>query len=151
MQETLPIRPVGSRAPVDESITIPQINELVDSFYNEIQKHESLGPIFAREIQGDWGPHLLKMKHFWASVLLKTGSYKGKPVPAHYRIQGLTDAHFHQWMDLFYIEVQRIFAASAVPAIMTIAQRIAQSLWLAIFASPFSQPPKQFGSYKLDR
>ncbi|MDJ0930191.1 hypothetical protein [Breoghania sp.] len=48
-----------------------------------MQADERPGPILAGRVE-DWDPHLARMKRFWASVLLKTGEYKGKPVPAHF-------------------------------------------------------------------
>ncbi|WP_208976531.1 group III truncated hemoglobin [Polycladidibacter hongkongensis] len=146
MSETIPVLPAGARTPLDETITPQQINELVECFYAKVRAHPSLGPVFAETIQDDWRPHLQKMKHFWASVLLKTGTYKGKPVPAHAKLQALAPEHFDEWMDLFATEVERIFAPSARPKVMAVAQRIAQSLWLAKFASPFDNPPTEFGS-----
>ena len=58
------------------------IGGLVRDFYGRVRKNQRLGPIFAREITGDWDPHLEKMTDFWCSVILKTGAYQGRPVPA---------------------------------------------------------------------
>ncbi len=146
MSSKISVMPARERTPLDHSITPAQINQLVDSFYGKIRHHKTLGPIFLREMGEDWEPHLNKMKHFWASVLLKTGSYKGKPVPAHMRIEGVTTENFHEWMDLFEGEVNAIFTPEAAPLLMATAQRIAQSLWLAMFADPFAKPPVKFGN-----
>lgn len=144
--KTIPVVSAHERTPLDPSITPEQINQLVESFYGKVRAHETLGPVFLREMGEDWGPHLHKMKHFWASVLLKSGTYKGKPVPAHAKITGVETQHFHEWMDLFEEDVNSIFTKEAAPLLMATAQRIAQSLWLAMMADPFSTPPKAFGN-----
>ncbi|SFT94035.1 hemoglobin [Pseudovibrio denitrificans] len=146
MSSKIPVMSARERTPLDPSITPAQINQLVESFYGRVRQHETLGPIFLKEMGEDWGPHLHKMKHFWASVLLKTGSYKGKPVPAHAKITGVTTENFHEWMDLFEEEVHAIFSPEAAPLLLATAQRIAQSLWLAMFADPFATPPAKFGT-----
>jgi PAS domain-containing protein len=52
------------------------IHRLVDDFYAKIRVDPDLGPVFARAIPGDWGPHLATMRNFWSSVMLTTGRYK---------------------------------------------------------------------------
>ncbi len=145
MSSKISVVSARERTPLDPSITPDQINRLVESFYGKIRKHETLGPIFLKEMGEDWSEHLHKMKHFWASVLLKTGTYKGKPVPAHVRIEGINTGHFHDWMNLFEEEVHAIFTPEAAPLLLATAQRIAQSLWFAMLADPFSNPPARFG------
>ena len=49
------------------------ISLLVDTFYERIRDHAVLGPIFAEKIGDNWGPHLARMKDFWASVALNAG------------------------------------------------------------------------------
>ena len=66
--------------------TESQIEDLVAAFYARIRKHPTLGPIFERVIGDDWTPHLKVMCDFWSSVMLTTGRYKGRPIPAHVRI-----------------------------------------------------------------
>lgn len=89
------------------------IAAVVHDFYGEIRRDPQLGPIFARAIPGDWGPHLDKMVRFWSSVLLGSGAYSGRPMPAHIRLEvpggdGLQDAHFAHWLDLFRATLQRV-------------------------------------------
>ena len=65
------------------------IGRLVDDFYGKIRADAELGPIFARAIPGDWGPHLATMRNFWSSVMLTSGRYKGNPVAVHGRVVGI--------------------------------------------------------------
>ena len=88
-EKELRVAPHLRRLPAHPSITPGQISDLVERFYGRVRNDERLGPIFEARVQGEWGPHLAKMKGFWRSVLLKTGEYKGRPVPVHVRIGGL--------------------------------------------------------------
>jgi hemoglobin len=139
----LPIATVltSDKRPVHMSITPEQIIELVDTFYGRIHDDARLGPIFARHITGDWPDHLAKMKGFWRSVLLKTGEYHGRPVPAHIKITDLSTDDFHHWLELFRQTVDEIFEPGARPLVVTAAERIASSLWLAINPTLYSEQP----------
>jgi len=41
------------------------------------------------------------MTRFWSSVLLKTGTYHGRPVPVHVKLTKVTEADFSIWLGLF--------------------------------------------------
>ena len=126
---------------VHPSITNEQISQMVEQFYTKIYANELLGPIFAKQTTIEWELHLLKMKSFWRSVLLKTGEYKGKPVPIHQRLDGVTTQHFEEWLTLFCATSQNVYHPHAVPIVNEIAKRIATSLWLARNMDPFASPP----------
>lgn len=83
------------------SVTEDSIAELVDTFYGKVRTDQLLGPIFAGAIGADWGPHLDKMKAFWSSVLLASGTYKGNPMIAHLQLPRLTRQHFEHWLQLW--------------------------------------------------
>jgi hemoglobin len=110
--------------------TEAQIEDLVATFYARIRKHPTLGPIFEQVIGADWGPHLKVMCDFWSSVMLTTGKYKGRPVPAHVKIAGITPAHFTQWLALFEATAQELFAPALAASFVEKARRIAESLKL---------------------
>lgn len=137
------IRPAVKREPMHPSIDAQQISTLVDTFYTRVRRDARLGPIFAGRVGDDWGPHLDKMKSFWRSVLLKTGEYKGRPVPAHFQLRAETESDdFRIWLALFRETAQEVLAdPEAVEVVVAQARRIAQSLWLAMFASPFDRTP----------
>ena len=132
----------GSLAPTED-----QIEDLVVTFYARIRQHPSLGPIFERVIGPDWTPHLKLMCDFWSSVMLTTGRYKGRPIPAHARInlehQGATEApliqpeHFAEWLALFEATARDLFEPDLAAAFLAKARRIAESLKLGFaFHSP---------------
>lgn len=132
---------VQERVPAHSSITAEQVSQLVDQFYNRVRADNRLAPLFVAHMSADWDVHLPKMKAFWRSVLLKTGEYKGKPVPAHAKMKDVGTDDFSQWLVLFGTTVQEVFEPAAWPPIMQAAERIATSLWLVTNPSPFENPP----------
>tara|TARA_R110000787_G_scaffold116269_1_gene226390 strand:- start:640 stop:1083 length:444 start_codon:yes stop_codon:yes gene_type:complete len=118
------------------------ISELVETFYGRVRADATLGPIFDKEIGDNWGPHLARMKDFWASVAMNAGRYNGKPVPAHTKLTGMTASHFQIWLGLFRQTLEDTApSAEAVPYFMERAERIAKSLQLAMFGLP-NLPPR---------
>ena len=124
-----------------DHITEDAIRRLVDAFYEKIRADRELGPIFARAIPGDWGPHLATMRDFWSSVMLTSGRYKGNPVAAHRRIDGLELKLFERWLALFDQTCGELFDATVAAAFGQKAERIAESLKLAVFYRPDRQWP----------
>jgi hemoglobin len=107
-----------------------QIEDLVATFYARIRKDAELGPIFERVIGADWGPHLKTMCDFWSSVMNTTGRYKGKPIPAHIKLQGIEPRHFERWLKLFSETAHGLFDAQLAAMFVVRAERIAESLKL---------------------
>jgi hemoglobin len=128
------------------SVTVPtetQIEDLVATFYARIRKHPTLGPIFERVIGEDWTPHLKTMCDFWSSVMLTTGRYKGRPIPAHVRINQqhpaatIAPENFAEWLSLFEATARELFAPDLAASFVEKARRIAESLKLGFaFHSP---------------
>lgn len=117
-------------------IDAPFISKLVDEFYARIQKHPTLGPIFAEKIE-DWDQHTYKLKHFWASVTMNAGTYSGRPMPAHMNLKKAEPYHFAQWLELFEKTIKDVGGSDeAVKYFMERAQRIGQSFMLAMFYKP---------------
>ena len=123
------------------SVTPEQISTLVEEFYGIIRADARLGPIFDRVIGDNWPSHMVRMKAFWRSVLLKTGEYGGRPVPAHMAIPDLKPEDFRLWLGLFEKVAARVMEADAAPHVVAAARRIARSLWMARFATPFDPVP----------
>lgn len=136
--------------PMNAPLPLPtegQIEDLVVTFYARIRQHPSLGPIFERVIGDDWTPHLKLMCDFWSSVMLTTGRYKGRPIPAHVRINQRQDGpgerpliqpgHFAEWLSLFEATARELFNPDLAAAFVEKARRIAESLKLGFaFHSP---------------
>jgi hemoglobin len=113
------------------------ISLLVDEFYRRIRADETLGPIFEEAIKDRWDYHLPRMKSFWASVALNAGTYSGQPVPAHKKLSQVEQSHFQTWLALFRQTLQDTAPTpEAVDYFMERANRIAESLQLAMFGFP---------------
>jgi len=110
----------------------------VDRFYDRIRDHNTLGPVFQNAIGENWDGHLARMKDFWASVAMNAGRYSGKPVPAHKKhSHSIEETHFDQWLALFRQTLEDTAPSpETVDYFMERAERIAQSLKLAIFGLP---------------
>lgn len=127
----------AERLGIDEDF----VSTLVDDFYGRIQADPVLGPVFGRAIGDDWGPHLAKMKDFWASVAMDAGRYDGRPVPAHLKVEGIEQAQFAHWLGLFRSTLEEMTDNPAtISYFMIRAERIAQSLQYALFGLPLGRP-----------
>jgi hemoglobin len=111
------------------------IDRLVERFYEKVRADADLGPVFDAVIQDHWDEHLQKMKLFWASVALRTGTYRGRPMPMH---KALTDArpeHFGIWLRLFEETLaESAPSAEARQVFMEFANSIAERLSKAMFS-----------------
>ncbi len=113
------------------------VSLLVDEFYRRVRKHAVLGPIFDDAIGDRWDHHLPRMKSFWASVALNAGTYSGQPVPAHKKLTQVEQSHFAIWLALFRQTLEDTASTpEAVDYFMERANRIAESLQLAMFGLP---------------
>lgn len=126
-------------------ITEPMIRELVHRFYAEVRRDPLLAPVFASRVT-DWDEHLDKLTAFWSSVVLMTGRYKGRPMPAHAAIDEISPAHFERWLALFRVTARAVCPDAAAAVFIDRAERIAESLYLGIAlhrgAGPGIIPPR---------
>lgn len=115
-------------------VTEAAITTLVDRFYARVRCDPTLGPVFADAIAEDaWPAHLEKMYAFWSSVMLTNGRYKGNPVSTHRKVAGVTPPLFGDWLDLFEANAAELFVPEIADRFARAAQRIAESLKLALF------------------
>jgi hemoglobin len=122
--------------PLHPAITQEQISRLVDDFYDRVFADARLGPIFMKHIGEDRSAHMRTMKQFWSSVLLKTRTYSGQPVPVHLKLREIQREDFAIWLGYFRETANGIFEPEAAAIIIASAERIAESLKLAMFGSP---------------
>ncbi|MGX7876774.1 group III truncated hemoglobin [Mesorhizobium sp. ORM6] len=127
------VRPATEQPLARPGVDRTSIGVLVRKFYSRVRKDERLGPIFAGEIIGDWEPHLDKMTDFWCSVILKSGDYHGRPVPAHLKLKNVTEVDFEIWLALFGETASELFTPEIAAVFVERAERIATSLRLAMF------------------
>ena len=108
------------------------LRALVETFYAKVREDRRIGPVFNRAIS-DWPEHLDKLHAFWSSVMLGSGRYKGRPMPAHIRHADTIDAAaFEHWLGLWAETAQALFEPDAAAALQDKAGRIAESLAMGI-------------------
>ena len=115
-----------------EAITEEALQVLVDRFYGKVRRDPMIGPLFNRAID-DWPEHLDKLQAFWSSVMLTSGRYKGRPLPAHVKHGDAIDAAgFERWLGLWKETTEELFREADAAALQDKAGRIAESLSLGI-------------------
>ncbi|MDB5698619.1 MAG: preprotein translocase subunit TatC, partial [Alphaproteobacteria bacterium] len=81
----------------------------------------------------DWPMHLDKLQAFWSSVMLTTGRYKGRPMPAHVKhADAISPASFERWLSLWRQTTEELLDPAAAAAMQDKAEQIAESLALGI-------------------
>lgn len=120
--------------PAYDAITEPAIAALVDRFYAKAQRDPVIGPVFDGAVH-DWDEHLHKLCDFWSSVMLTSGRYKGNPMAAHLK-HPIEPGFFDCWLSLWREAAGEIFAPAQAAQFRAKAERIAESLKLALFYRP---------------
>lgn len=89
-------------------LSLEDIKQLVDTFYDKVRKDGLIGPVFNERIQNRWPEHLEKMYRFWQTVLLDEHTYFGSPFPPHASLP-VDWKHFERWLQLFDTTVDELF------------------------------------------
>jgi hemoglobin len=131
----------ASTALPDTRITDDMIALVVERFYAAIRRHPVLAPVFENAIAADeWPAHLATMRRFWSAVMQASGAYSGNPVAVHRVVPGMDRALFPHWLALFEATATELFAPDVSSRFIAKAQRIADSLRLAVFHRPGDPP-----------
>jgi hemoglobin len=120
--------------PTFDDVTEPAIALLVDRFYAKARRDPMIGPLFNAAV-ADWDEHLRRLCDFWSSVMLTTGRYKGNPMAAHLK-HPIEPRFFDHWLALWRETVGELFTPSVAVRFRDKAERIAESLKLALFYRP---------------
>lgn len=89
-------------------LTLEDVTELVNTFYDKVRQNDLLGPVFNDRIADKWPEHLEKMYRFWQTILLEEHTYFSRPFPPHATMP-IDGSHFQQWMALFTQTVDELF------------------------------------------
>ena len=134
----IPPRPSHMRFMTDEismapeGITEDRLRVLIPTFYARVRQDPLIGPVFNDAIQ-DWPEHLNRLIDFWSSVMLTSGRYKGRPLPAHVKHgDRITPRSFERWLGLWRETTEEMLPPAAAAAMQEKAARIAESLSLGI-------------------
>lgn len=119
-------------------ISEESLKALVDAFYAKVREDALIGPVFNRAI-AEWPEHLEKLHAFWSSVMLTSGRYKGRPLPAHVKHADEIDARaFERWLAIWKDTTEELLDPESAAALQQKAAKIAESLALGI---QFSRDP----------
>ena len=129
-------------APFDR-ITEAAIATLVERFYGKARQDPVIGPLF-NAVVADWDKHLRNISDFWSSVMLTTGHYHGNPMAAHLK-HPIEREFFTRWLALWHETAAEIFAPEAAALFGFKADRIAESLKLALFYRPEAMAIRRAG------
>ena len=110
------------RLALDEAAIV----RLVDVFYDRVQVHPELGPVFNAAVD-DWDEHKRLLVSFWSSVALKSKTYRGNPMRMHHG-RGIRHEHFGQWLDLWKEVTASMLEPAAAEEMQIYATRIGESL-----------------------
>jgi len=115
-----------------QQISEEALGQLVQRFYACVRQDPLIGPVFNDAIC-DWPEHLQKLQAFWSSVMLTSGRYKGRPLPAHVKhAERIDAAAFRRWIALWRQTTDEMFAPSVAATLQEKAVRIGESLSLGM-------------------
>ena len=132
-----------SRLP--DSLTRDALAVLIDRFYDAVQRHATLGPIFNARIK-DWEEHKNLLVRFWCSVVFGDASYRGSPMSVHRSVPGLKFEHFEQWLELWREVCSRVLEAESAALMHELASRMGGNLSRAVVGSASSSSLRLQGS-----
>lgn len=112
--------------PFDEAA----IARLVDCFYDKVRRDPLLGPVFNPAVH-DWPEHKRLLTSFWASVMLRAGTYRGNPMAAH-RPHAIQSTHFARWLALWKETATELLDPASAARIIEHAERIGRGLQLGL-------------------
>jgi hemoglobin len=117
---------------IHDGITEQSLTTLVETFYGRVRQDALIGPVFNGAID-DWPGHLDKLQSFWSSVMLTSGRYKGRPLPAHVKhAHQISAASFERWLAIWDATTLDVLDPVSAAAMQEKAARIAESLSLGI-------------------
>ena len=83
------------------TISEESLQALVHAFYAKVRQDPLIGPVFNGAI-ANWDEHLNKLQAFWSSVMLGSGRYQGRPMPAHIKhAHVISRLSFQRWLLLW--------------------------------------------------
>lgn len=105
--------------------TEEDVKQMVDTFYDKVNKDPLLSYVFNDFSKVDWNEHLPKMYGFWNTLIFGKQQYKGNPFAAHVPLP-VEEAHFHRWIELFTTNIDEQFEGEVAEHTKYRAQSIAQ-------------------------
>lgn len=100
------------------------IKQMVDSFYDKVNKDNELSYIFNDFAKVNWQKHLPIMYAFWNKILFSQGDYKGNPFEKHIPLP-VESKHFDRWVEIFIENIDSQFQGEKAEEVKMRAQSIA--------------------------
>ncbi|QZT38904.1 group III truncated hemoglobin [Halosquirtibacter xylanolyticus] len=91
---------------------LDDITLLVKTFYDELCKNPVMDHLYNKVMKIDWEEHIPIMVHFWGSLVLRSGSYRGDIIGHHHHVIDkipLTLSMFEQWEHCFIETLDSLF------------------------------------------
>jgi hemoglobin len=110
--------PNTPHANLDES----RLAAMVDRFYDNVRTDPLLGPVFDPLVD-DWDAHKVLMTSFWATVVLRSGHYRGNPLAKHQPLP-IGVEHFQRWLALWRETADKVLDAESAALMTGYAERI---------------------------
>ncbi|MDO4880311.1 MAG: group III truncated hemoglobin [Capnocytophaga sp.] len=104
--------------------TQEDIRQMVDSFYDKVNKDEGLSYIFNDFAKINWATHLPIMYAFWSKLLLGEGDYRGNPFQKHIPLP-IESHHFDRWVEIFKQNIDEQFIGEIAEEAKLRAENIA--------------------------
>ncbi|MEW9900386.1 group III truncated hemoglobin [Chitinivorax sp. PXF-14] len=114
---------------IAELIGHDAVAHVVDRFYDRIQQHPSLGPVFS--VVDDWPEHKARLTLFWWVTLggARYRDYRYSVAERHMEA-GFTPALLGDWLALFRDTIEATLPAEQAAPWLARAERIGESLVL---------------------
>ena len=118
-----------------QGISEDSLRDLVGLFYARVRADPLIGPLFNAAI-ADWPEHLVRLQAFWSSVMLTSGRYKGRPLPAHVRhADAIDERSFVRWLAIWRETTEELLDPAGARALQEKAALIAGRLSEAVRAA----------------
>lgn len=115
----------------NEILSITDVKQLVDTFYDKVREDELLSPIFNNVIKEHWPEHLEKLYRFWQTILLEEHTYFGSPFVPHVKLP-VGKEHFDRWLQLFFSNIDDQFKGEKAAEAKWRAKKMAEMFQMKI-------------------
>ena len=109
---------------MQEIKNLDDIKQMVDTFYDKVNKDKELSYIFNDFAKINWVTHLPIMYSFWSKLLLGEGDYRGNPFQKHIPLP-IESHHFDRWVELFKQNIDKQFIGEIAEEAKLRAENIA--------------------------
>lgn len=109
---------------MQEIKNLDDIKQMVDTFYDKVNKDKELSYIFNDFAKINWVTHLPIMYSFWSKLLLGEGDYRGNPFQKHIPLP-IESHHFDRWVELFKQNIDEQFIGEIAEEAKLRAENIA--------------------------